>query len=146
DILDFTRIESGKLELDPVDFNPSQVVDEVISVLAMPAREKGLPLEYRLGPGVDCWVYGDRRRLRQVLINLVANAIKFTERGAIQVEATVERQEGADTVLRLTVTDTGIGIPPEHQALLFQPFSQVDSSTTRRFGGSGLGLAISRHL
>lgn len=150
DILDFSRIESGKFDLDPVGFNPATVVDEVVSVLSMQAQEKGLPLQYQVDPGVDQSFHGDRRRLRQILVNLVANAVKFTEQGevAVRVSKIEDRESRIDSsvCLRFEVQDTGIGIPPDRLEQLFQPFSQVDASTTRRFGGSGLGLAIARRL
>jgi two-component system sensor histidine kinase/response regulator len=146
DILDLSRIESGKLELDPVEFNPSEVVEEVASVLALRAEERGLELAFHARPEVDTWILGDRGRLQQVLTNLVANAIKFTERGEVVVHVELEGRRGDRTCLRFTVHDTGIGIAPDRLGQLFEPFTQADASTTRRYGGSGLGLAISRHL
>jgi len=146
DILDLSRIESGKLELDAVAFNPAELVEEVVSVLAIQAEDKGLELACHVQPEVDRWVSGDRGRLRQVLTNLIANAIKFTERGEVAVRALLEEIADRHVGIRFTVSDTGIGIPRDRMDRLFQPFSQVDASTTRQFGGSGLGLAISRYL
>jgi PAS domain S-box-containing protein len=149
DILDFSRIEAGQLELERVDFNPAEVAHEVVSILSRQAADKGLDLHCRLDPGVDAWLSGDRGRLRQVLVNLVANAVKFTERGTVVVCVSAVRggedSEGI-TQLRFTVSDSGIGIPCDRRDRLFQPFSQVDASTSRRYGGSGLGLAICRRL
>ncbi len=146
DILDLSRIESGRLELDPVDFNPAEVVEDVAAMLALRAEEKGLELACQVRPEVDVWVRGDRGRLRQALTNLMANAIKFTDRGEVVVRAEAEARAEAQVCLRFTISDTGIGIDPDGMGRLFQPFSQADASTSRRYGGSGLGLAISRHL
>jgi PAS domain S-box-containing protein len=146
DLLDFSRIESGKLELQPGDFNPAEVVEEVVGVLALQVEQKRLELACRIDPDVERPMRGDRGRLRQVLLNLAANAVKFTPRGRVEVRACVQAREAGAAVLRFTVTDTGIGIPQDRLGLLFQPFSQVDAATTRRFGGSGLGLAIARRL
>jgi PAS domain S-box-containing protein len=153
DILDFSRIEAGQFHLERMDFNPAEVVHEVVSILSPQAADKGLGLHCRLDRGVDAWLSGDRGRLRQVLVNLVANAVKFTERGTVIVRVSVERggvarPEGPDrsTPLRFAVNDSGIGIPHDRRDRLFQPFSQVDASTSRRYGGSGLGLAICRRL
>jgi two-component system, sensor histidine kinase and response regulator len=153
DILDYSRIEAGQLQLERVDFNPAEVVHEVISLLSLQAADKGLDLRCRLDAGVDAWLSGDRGRLRQVLVNLVANAVKFTERGAVVVRVAVVRggvgsREWSEetTHLRFTVSDSGIGIPRDRLDRLFQAFSQVDASTSRRYGGSGLGLAICRRL
>ena len=146
DILDLSRIESGRLELDPVDFNPAEVVEDVAAMLALRAEEKGLELACQVQPEVDVWVCGDRGRLRQALTNLMANAIKFTDRGEVVVRAEAEARAEAQVCLRFTISDTGIGIDPDGMGRLFQPFSQADASTSRRYGGSGLGLAISRHL
>jgi PAS domain S-box-containing protein len=153
DILDFSRIEAGQLQLERMDFNPAEIVHEVISLLSLQAADKGLDLRCRLDAGVDAWLSGDRGRLRQVLVNLVANAVKFTERGAVVVRAAVVRggvgsREWSEetTHLRFAVSDSGIGIPRDRLDRLFQAFSQVDASTSRRYGGSGLGLAICRRL
>jgi PAS domain S-box-containing protein len=143
DILDFSKLEAGKLDLDRSDFNPAEVVEEVVAMLAVHAEDKNLELACQVDPNADTWVSGDRTRLRQVLTNLVANAIKFTERGDVVVR--VAADPGAVS-LSFEVNDTGIGIPADQLDRLFQPFSQVDASRTRRFGGTGLGLAISRQL
>ncbi len=148
DILDFSRVEAGKLALDPVAFGLRETVEGTIRTLAERAHGKGLELACRITPEVADGVIGDANRLRQVLINLVGNAIKFTERGEVIV--TVERDcglEPEDVVnLVFTVRDTGVGIPPERLHVIFEPFEQADGSTTRRYGGTGLGLAISSHL
>jgi PAS domain S-box-containing protein len=146
DILDYTRIESGKFELDRVDFIPSEVVQEAVTIVAGGAEAKGLRLTGRIEPSLDEAVSGDRNRLRQILVNLLANAIKFTERGEVEVQAALEAPAAGHLLLRCSVRDTGIGIAPDRLEQLFKPFSQLDPSTTRRYGGSGLGLAICRHL
>ena len=146
DIVDFSKIEAGRLELEQIDFDPRQVVRDVGDMLADRAERKGLNLACRMGSEVPSAVRGDPHRLRQILVNLVGNAIKFTERGGVEVELTREPATGATVVLRGTVRDTGIGIEPEVEPRLFQAFSQADSSHTRRFGGTGLGLAITKQL
>ncbi|HVS51362.1 MAG TPA: PAS domain S-box protein [Opitutaceae bacterium] len=146
DILDFSKIESGRLELENVDFSVRECVEAALDLLAPRVAEKGLDLLYEIADGVPGMVRGDPTRLRQVLVNLLSNAVKFTERGEVVLSLRVE--PGADGMVELAfaVRDTGIGIPPEGMPRLFQSFSQVDTSTTRRFGGTGLGLAISKRL
>ena len=146
DILDFSRIEAGKLELESVDFELREVLDELAAPLILRARTKGLSLKCEVGPDVPSPVCGDPGRLRQILTNLVGNAVKFTERGEISVYASLVERTATDFLLRFTVRDTGIGISPEQQKKLFQKFTQADASTTRRYGGTGLGLAIAKDL
>lgn len=158
DILDFSKIEAGRLELDAVDFDPHGVVGDVVDMMLFSAKAKGLDLKWRLAPDVPSLVRGDPARLRQVLNNLVGNAVKFTGQGTVEVEVDlVHESRGEDAggdpksltppvTLRFTVRDTGIGIPGDKLGLLFDKFSQVDASISRRFGGTGLGLAISRKL
>ena len=146
DVLDFSKIEAGCLELERTDFDPREIVKSVVEMLAERAQRKGLKLICQIVLGVPPVTRGDPHRLRQVLVNLVGNAIKFTERGEVMVNLELESDTGAAVVLRGTVRDTGIGIEPKVQALLFQAFSQADSSHARRFGGTGLGLAITRQL
>lgn len=146
DVLDFSKIEAGCLELERTDFDPREIVKSVVEMLAERAQRKGLKLICQIVSGVPPVTRGDPHRLRQVLVNLVGNAIKFTERGEVMVNLELESDTGAAVVLRGTVRDTGIGIEPKVQALLFQAFSQADSSHARRFGGTGLGLAITRQL
>ncbi len=146
DILDFSKSEAGKLTLEPVPFDLRRTVGEVADLLSPRAAEKGLELLVRYGRGVPGFVVGDAGRLRQVLTNLVSNAIKFTAQGHVLVDVGLAPSPPGQAVVRFAVTDTGIGIAPEQQARLFQPFVQADSSTTRRFGGTGLGLAICRQL
>ncbi len=146
DILDFSKIEAGKLELETLDFDVGDVVEESIELLALRAHERGLELAAVIAPGTPGRVRGDPGRIRQILVNLLSNAVKFTERGDIVVRVGVRSREGDSVVLSFAVSDTGVGIPPERAAGLFMPFTQVDSSTTRRYGGTGLGLAISRQL
>jgi signal transduction histidine kinase/CheY-like chemotaxis protein/HPt (histidine-containing phosphotransfer) domain-containing protein len=146
DILDFSKIEAGKLDLEAVDFDVRGIVEDVIALFDGPARTKGLQLASLFHPGIPNSVRGDPGRLRQILMNVVGNAIKFTEEGEVIVRLS-EVQEGAQNVtLRFEVADTGLGIAPETRERLFYAFAQADASTTRRFGGTGLGLAISRQL
>ncbi|HEY7251444.1 MAG TPA: PAS domain S-box protein [Methylomirabilota bacterium] len=148
DILDFAKIEAGHLELDPADFSLSSVLGATLRALAVRAHKKGLELVCQQRPGLPDALIGDAGRLRQVLLNLVGNAIKFTERGevVVLVEAAAEPAPEGEVRLRFTVTDTGIGIPPEKQAKIFQAFEQEDTSTTRKYGGTGLGLTIAARL
>ena len=148
DILDFSKIEAGKLELEQLDFDLSVAVEDAVALLAERAHAKGLELMCRIDPALPLDVRGDANRLQQVLLNLVANAIKFTARGQVVVEVKPESAaaSAAEVLVRIVVTDTGIGIAPDAQTRIFDAFSQADNSTTRRFGGSGLGLAISKEL
>jgi signal transduction histidine kinase len=146
DILDFSKIEAGKMDLDPVEFAVRENLDQTLKVMRFRARQKGLAFEWNLEPGVPPILIGDPMRLRQVLINLVGNAIKFTECGGIDVTVANGQCDDSHHQLIFRVRDSGIGIPPEKQALIFDAFTQADSSTTRKFGGTGLGLAISTSL
>jgi signal transduction histidine kinase/DNA-binding response OmpR family regulator len=147
DILDFSKIEAGKLDLDDSPFDLEQVVEDVAALLAESAHGKGLELMCELPPGLHTAYRGDGMRLRQILINLVGNAVKFTEKGHVVMRVSGEHSPvGTSSVLHFEVQDTGIGIPLESQALIFDSFAQADGSTTRRFGGTGLGLAICRQL
>ncbi len=146
DILDFSKIEAGKLELEAIPFNLSDSVGKTTRTLAARAAEKGLELACRISPDLPERLIGDPGRLRQILVNLVGNAIKFTERGEVVVEVELETRVDHDVVLHFSVRDTGIGIAEKQQRLIFSAFSQADASTTRRFGGTGLGLAISSQL
>ena len=149
DILDFSKIEADKLELEYQPFDLRECVEGALDLLAASAAAKGLDLAYSIDPHTPEAIVGDVTRLRQVLVNLLSNAVKFTERGEVVVSVSAERASGgaADTyMLHFVVRDTGIGIPPDRMDRLFQSFSQVDASTTRRYGGTGLGLAISKRL
>jgi PAS domain S-box-containing protein len=146
DILDFSKIEAGKLELEAIDFDLHATVEEAVGLLAEKASVKGLELICHIDAPPPCWLRGDPGRLRQVLLNLLGNAIKFTERGEVVVSARLEEQGPAGTVVRCEVRDTGVGIPADVQPRLFGSFTQADTSTTRKFGGTGLGLAISKRL
>ncbi len=148
DILDFSKIEAGKLDLDPVPFGLRDCVEGTLKTLALRAHAKGLELSARVAPELPDSLLGDVGRLRQVLVNLVGNALKFTEVGEVIVSVEAEPSgEGADGVtLHFQVRDTGIGIPPEKQKAIFEPFEQADGSTTRKYGGTGLGLAISAKI
>jgi signal transduction histidine kinase/ActR/RegA family two-component response regulator len=145
DILDFSKIEAGKLELEHVDFDLRQMLDDVAAMLLPSAKLRGLELFVEISPDKPLWARGDPNRLRQIVVNLLNNAIKFTPHGSITLRTRVETQESIYRI-NLDVIDTGIGIPPERMDRLFQSFSQVDSSTSRKFGGTGLGLAICRQL
>ena len=144
DILDFSKIEAGKLELEDVPFALDELLESTLKMLAFSAHQRGLELAYRVAPGVPDALVGDPLRLQQVLVNLVGNAIKFTSEGEILVEVAQSGEDtgSAEVTLELTVTDTGIGIPPSKQRVIFEPFAQADGSTTRKYGGTGLGLAI----
>jgi signal transduction histidine kinase/DNA-binding response OmpR family regulator len=147
DILDFSKIESGHLELESVDFNLADVVEDALAMFARPAENKGLELAAQFSPPEAAWgLRGDPFRLRQVLANLIGNAVKFTERGEVIVRVTRQPQSGGTARITLSVEDTGIGIPPEAHAKIFEHFSQGDGTTTRRYGGTGLGLAICQRL
>ncbi|HEX3465600.1 MAG TPA: response regulator [Candidatus Elarobacter sp.] len=147
DILDFSKIEAGKMDLESVPFTPVVAVENATDILAAAARKKGLSLSTYVGPDVPHRVLGDADRLRQVLLNLLGNAVKFTSQGSVTVRAIVDRAEGElGVVLRFSVTDTGPGIAPEVADQLFEPFRQADQSTRRRYGGTGLGLSISRRI
>jgi len=146
DILDFSKIEAGKLDIDVSAMSPAESVEEVRAILAFQAAAKSLRLEASMDPSVPRRVLGDRQRIRQCLINLVSNAIKFTHTGTISVRVLPVSSENGMALTRFEVRDTGIGIAPETLSTLFQPFTQADSSTTRHFGGTGLGLSIVRRL
>ena len=145
DILDYSKIEAGKLELDPGGFAVSEMIAESCASLLQVAREKGIRLEVHADPDLPGWLYGDAPRLRQVLINLLANAVKFTAEGQVTVQVSATPTTDS-TRLRVAVNDTGIGIDDATLARLFQPFTQADNSTARRYGGTGLGLTISARL
>jgi signal transduction histidine kinase/CheY-like chemotaxis protein len=146
DVLDFSKLEAGKVELEAVDFDPRRLIEEVADLMADTAPAKGLELVAYCYPGLPAGLRGDAGRIRQILINLAANAVKFTARGEVVIRARSLGGDGDQVTVRFEVTDTGIGIAPEDQQRLFEPFSQADASTTRRYGGTGLGLAISRRL
>jgi PAS domain S-box-containing protein len=146
DILDLSKVESSQLELERTGFSLNDLLEKVTEIVAGRAQEKGLALLFDIAPDVPPDLVGDPTRLRQVLLNLVGNAIKFTESGEVSLRVTSERDARVPTALRFTVSDTGIGIPSEKLSRVFERFTQADSSTTRRFGGSGLGLTISKRL
>ena len=146
DILDFSKIEAGKIDLETVNFNLRDCMEATLKTLALRADEKKLELLCEIAHEVPEVAQGDSGRLRQVLVNLVGNAIKFTDQGEVALSVQREVQGGDDRLLRFTVADTGIGIPPEKQKMIFDPFTQADTSTTRKYGGTGLGLTISLRL
>ncbi|MHB1095703.1 MAG: PAS domain S-box protein [Gemmatimonadaceae bacterium] len=146
DILDFSKIEAGKLSLEQGPFNFVDCIETALDLLASKAAEKGLELAYQVNADIPSRIVGDVTRLRQVLINLLGNAVKFTETGEVVVTVTGERLENDAYELHFAIRDTGIGIPQDRLGILFHAFSQVDASTTRKYGGTGLGLSISRSL
>ena len=146
DILDLSKVESGHLDLESIDFDLNEVLDRAIEILAMRASEKGVELACHLAPDVPCALVGDPHRLTQILINLIGNALKFTDNGSVIVSITKEPDCLVPGTLRFAVRDTGIGIPADKLTAIFESFTQAHSSTARHYGGTGLGLAISRHL
>jgi PAS domain S-box-containing protein len=146
DILDFSKIEAGKIELESLDFNLHECMEATLKTLAVRAHERGLELLCEVAPGAPEMARGDASRLRQVFINLIGNAIKFTSAGEVVLKVQPISVEGAEQVVQFTVSDTGVGIPKEKLGEIFEPFTQADTSTTRKFGGTGLGLTISTRL
>ncbi len=146
DVLDFSKIEAGKLELEEIEFDLHGLVEDMAETFAPSVQEKGLKLACVIRPDVPRAVLGDRDRLRQVLVNLTNNAVRFTERGEVVIEARLAEETTDEAMIRFSVRDTGIGIPADRLDRLFQSFSQVDASTTRRYGGTGLGLAVCKQL
>jgi PAS domain S-box-containing protein len=146
DILDFSKIEAGKIDLETIDFNVRDHLEATLKTLAFRGDEKGLELLCEVSPEVPEMVRGDSNRLRQIVVNLVGNAIKFTDAGEVALKVRVDGEENGDHVMHFTVSDSGVGIAQEKLQLIFKPFSQADSSTTRKYGGTGLGLSISARL
>ena len=146
DILDFSKIEAGRIDLENIDFNLREGIEAVLRTLALRSDEKGLELLNEIAPTVPDMVQGDPTRLRQVLLNLAGNAIKFTNAGEVSLRVNVTEETAHDRLVEFMVADTGIGIPQEKQEEIFKPFSQADASTTRKYGGTGLGLTISSRL
>lgn len=146
DILDFSKIEAGQVELESIPFNLTDMVEGAGRIMGPRAHEKGLELAYWIDPDVHRFVLGDPTRLKQILLNLLSNAIKFTESGSVTLHITPAQNSVDKEIIQVSVSDTGIGIPEEKQAQIFESFSQADTSTTRKFGGTGLGLAISKRL
>ena len=146
DILDFSKIEAGKIDFEKIDFDLRETMEMTMKTMAFRADEKGLELLCDISPEVPEAVQGDSTRIRQVVINLVGNAIKFTETGEVALKIQATHTETGNCLLHFTVSDTGIGIPPEKRKSIFDPFSQADTSTTRKYGGTGLGLSISIRL
>ena len=146
DILDFSKIEAGKLEVEEIDFNLRNMMDDVMQFLALNAHEKEIEIVYEIGEKVPSFVIGDPGRIRQIMTNLVGNAIKFTEKGVIHIKAQSLKETKKDALIEFSIKDDGIGINKENLKKLFKSFHQADASTTRKFGGTGLGLAISKQL
>ena len=145
-ILDFSKIEAGELELEATEFAPRDVVDSVMALLAGQAKRNGVEFICRVDTDVPATAVGDTVRLRQILTNLVGNAVKFTTQGEIETQVSVVEERGDVVTLRFTVRDTGIGIAPDDLGRIFDGFVQADESMTRKYGGSGLGLTIARRL
>ncbi|NIA18912.1 MAG: HAMP domain-containing protein, partial [Xanthomonadaceae bacterium] len=146
DILDFSKIEAGKMELEMVTFNLRNMMEETMDILAQQARQKGINIAGAVEPSVPTFIIGDPERLRQILINLIGNAIKFTREGEVVINVSLQSRDHELCCLLFAVKDTGIGIPEKKQADIFSAFTQADGATTRRFGGTGLGLSICRRL
>jgi two-component system, sensor histidine kinase and response regulator len=146
DILDFSKIEAGKLDFETIDFRLRDTLDETIRTLGLRAQQKGLELACHVLPDVPDGLQGDPTRIRQIVVNLLGNAIKFTSQGEVVIQVEIQEESADEVVLHFAVRDTGIGIPLEKQQLIFEAFTQTDSSTTRKYGGTGLGLAISSRL
>ena len=146
DILDFSKIEAGHLEIEEIDFDPRSSIELAAETMAVKAHEKGLELNCHVDLGVPDFVIGDPGRLRQILLNLGGNAIKFTESGEVTIGCEVEEQKAGSVLLHFSVSDTGIGIAKDKQDTIFKSFVQADGSTTRQYGGTGLGLSISKQL
>lgn len=146
DILDFSKIEAGRLELEEIPFDLHETVSDAVRILSVRSAQSGLELLYQIAPDVPINVTGDAGRLRQIIVNLVGNAIKFTAQGEVLIDVTTEERREDEVVLHFAIHDTGIGISPEQQQRIFESFSQADNSITRRFGGTGLGLSISSEL
>ncbi|HKU17614.1 MAG TPA: two-component regulator propeller domain-containing protein [Steroidobacteraceae bacterium] len=146
DILDFSKVEAGKLDVERAPLDLRALVQDVVRLLSVPAQAKGLPVRAAIDPRLPAHIVGDAARIRQILVNLGGNAVKFTERGEITIDVGVLSRVDADLTVRVAVCDSGIGIKPERRAVLFDTFTQVDASTTRRYGGTGLGLSIVKRL
>jgi two-component system, sensor histidine kinase and response regulator len=146
DILDLSKVEAGHIELESIEFDLSDLIDKAIEILAMRANEKGLELACHLSPDVPCSLIGDPNRLHQILVNLISNAIKFTEQGSVTLDVTNDMAETGSGVIHFTVSDTGIGIPQDKLSTIFERFTQADKSIARQYGGTGLGLTISKQL
>ncbi|MFP6882721.1 MAG: PAS domain-containing protein, partial [Roseibacillus sp.] len=146
DVLDFSKIEAGRMELDPQDFDLRESIFDTLSTLENRARQRGLKLSHWIAPEVPVRVRADQGRLRQVLMNLVGNAIKFTEEGEISVKVDLKSDQGSEAMLRVEVRDTGVGVPLDKLKSIFEPFTQAEGSTARKYGGTGLGLSICRKI
>jgi two-component system sensor histidine kinase/response regulator len=146
DILDLSKVEAGHIELESIEFDLSDLIEKAIEILAMRANEKGLELACHLSSDVPCSLVGDPNRLHQILVNLISNAIKFTEKGSVTLEVTNDEPHGGPGAIRFTVRDTGIGIPRDQLSAIFERFTQADKSIARQYGGTGLGLTISKQL
>ncbi len=146
DILDISKAESQKIELEPINFKLNELIKESISSVVLQAHRKGLEVAYEISPEIPEQIIGDPGRVRQIILNLFSNAVKFTEKGEVVLTINELGRSGDDISIQFTISDTGIGIPENNQKMIFSPFSQADGSTTRKYGGTGLGLAISKHL
>ena len=146
DILDFSKIEARKIEIEALDFNFRDSLGDIVSAMALQAHKKGLELVYRVNSDIPDYLVGDPGRIRQILLNLISNAVKFTHKGEVAVEVKTKERDGSRILIQFTVRDTGIGIPDKMQKEIFRAFTQADGSMTRKYGGTGLGLSISSQL
>jgi signal transduction histidine kinase len=146
DILDFSKIEAGKLDLESIDFSLRCTLENITDTMGVRARERGLKLVCYISPQLPDALFGDPERLRRIILNLIGNALKFTSKGEVVVRVEIEDSVADQAVFHFSVADTGIGIPPDKQKLIFEAFTQSDSSTTCQYGGTGLGLSISSQL
>src|SRR5262249_42208298 len=144
DILDFSKIEAGKMAVESIEFSLPDVITRIVEVSTPKAKEKQLALTVHHSPDIPDFVRGDPVRLRQILLNLVGNAVKFTRSGGVQIDIKLEEQFEDDLIVRFAIQDSGIGLSEVARKRLFQPFTQADGSTTRKYGGTGLGLVISK--
>ena len=146
DILDFSKIEAGKLRLEPIEFDLGFVMEQTMRSLALRAREKGLRFSFRIEPAMPPQLVGDPTRLQQIVINLISNAIKFTEQGSVELEVKLVSETASEALIHFAVSDTGAAIEAEKQSLIFDSFAQADGSITRLHGGTGLSLTICQQL
>jgi len=144
EVLDFSKIEAGKITFEKIPFDLKHLVKGVLQTFAFRAQERGVKLESEIDPRIPQYVIGDRVKLNQIFLNLISNACKFTEQGFIRIKIEVEAQDAEESILHFQVQDSGIGIPPERQAAVFESFAQAEADTTRKYGGTGLGLAITK--
>jgi signal transduction histidine kinase len=146
DILDFSKLEVGRVELERMEFDPAEIAEEAVRLFATAGHEKGIELAVDIDPHVPLKMWSDSGRLRQVMLNLVGNAVKFTNAGGVMLSVSMMKSAGGDNTIQFEIADTGVGVPKDRQASLFEEFVQADPSITRKYGGTGLGLAICHRL